>query len=446
MSVQVLPDIPRFYTALAEWLACLVYIIPLRKRVTGISLLAVVAGAGFLQFGIHYLAGLVHPFFWLGWMFFAVAVMFGFIWTACSLSAKDVGFYTIRAFIIAEFAASFEWQIHYFVMKKGQGESGWDVFLLVIIYAAVFTSVFLIERRHLPRGGRLEVRLRELWTALLIGGSVFLMSNISFVYQNTPFSSTMGSELLYIRTLVDFAGIIMLYAQMEQRKEAELRRELAGMDGILRKQYDRYRLSKENDELISRKYHDLKHQIAVIRAESNPAKKEAYLKEMDRALRRHEAENRTGNGVLDTILFSKAMYCSENNIQFTCVADGSLLDFMDVMDICTIFGNALDNAIESVEKIKDSEKRLISMTVASQNDFLIIRFENYFESTVKMDDGMPLTTKRDRANHGFGIKSIRLVAEKYQGSLTVHTEGQWFSLRILIPNRTHEEEKIGGFG
>ena len=154
---------------------------------------------------------------------------------------------------------------------------------------------------------------------------------------------------------------------------------------------------------------------------------------MDNAIRKHEAENKTGNTVLDTVLFGKALYCSEHGINFTCMADGTLLNFMEVMDICVIIGNALDNAIESVEKLKELEKRLITMSVSSKNDFIILKFDNYYESTLEMEDGLPVTTKTNAAYHGYGIKSIRQVVEKYGGSLTIHGEDNWFSLRILFP-------------
>lgn len=386
-----------------------------------------------VQIGINYVAGILHPRIWLGFMFLAFFSMCMLIFCCLEVSLKEMGFLAIRAFIVAEFAASLEWQIFYFLAGAGFHTKVWENLCLVIIYSVVFVSVFFIEKRHLPSTERLRIGQRELWNSVFIGSVVFLMSNLSFLHGNTPFSSTTEREIFYIRTLVDFVGVVMLYAQLEMRREADLRHELAAMDSILHKQYEIYRLSKENDELINRKYHDLNHQIQIIRQESDPEKRELYLKEMDSAIKKHQAENRTGNHVLDTILFGKSLYCAENQINFTCVADGKLLNFMEVMDICTVFGNALDNAIESVEKIKDTEKRLVSMNVSSQNSFALIRFDNYFEGKIKMEEGMPLTTKKDVRNHGYGIKSIRFTAEKYGGSITVHVQENWFSLLVLLP-------------
>ncbi len=142
---------------------------------------------------------------------------------------------------------------------------------------------------------------------------------------------------------------------------------------------------------------------------------------------------KTGNNVLDTILFSKQLYCSKHQIAMNAVADGAQLGFMDVMDICSIFGNALDNAIESVLKLPDKEKRLIRIAVYTQNNFLMIRVENYYEERLEIEDGEYRSTKKNKANHGYGIKSIRYTAEKYSGSVSIQAKDNWFCLRVLLP-------------
>jgi hypothetical protein len=225
----------------------------------------------------------------------------------------------------------------------------------------------------------------------------------------------------------------MIYAQQEQRKEMRMKFELEAINNVLYRQYEQYQSSKESTELINRKYHDLKHQIAIIRAETDVAKKESYLAEMDRAISMYESDIKTGNSVLDTVLTGKSIYCREKGINLTCVADGSLLNFMDVMDICTIFGNAFDNAIEGVEKLADKDKHLIRVAVFSKNDFLMVRFENYFEDSIDFEDGLPTTTKADSDYHGYGIKSIISTVNKYGGNVTINTSDNWFILRMLIP-------------
>ncbi|MDR2071385.1 MAG: GHKL domain-containing protein [Treponema sp.] len=434
MSAEVLPNIPRFYTALAEWAASTVYILILKKRFSGSRMVLGIA-LGLPCLGMIQLAAGALPLaFWVPGMIAAVGGMYGIIRFNSGVFPQDAGYCCVNAFILAEFAASLSWQLYcyFFVVRTNAVTPGGALFT-ILIYWVVFAPMFFFERRHMEQEGRLYVRHRELWAAVLIAGATFVISNISFVTADTPFSSRLIPELFYIRTLVDFCGLVILYAHQEQRREMQLQSELKAMESILQRQFAQYQHSRESMDLINRRYHDMKHQIAVIRSERDPAKRAAYLDEIDNEIKQHEVQNKTGNEVLDTVLAAQGMICKKNNISLTCVADGTLLNFMDVMDICSIFGNALDNAIEGVLTTEDPEKRLIRAALYSQNKFILICFENYFEGNIKLENGLPATTKGDKGSHGFGLKSIRYTAEKYGGSMTVNIEEAWFILRILLP-------------
>ena len=117
----------------------------------------------------------------------------------------------------------------------------------------------------------------------------------------------------------------------------------------------------------------------------------------------------------------------------TVVADGSLIDFMHAMDICSIFVNALDNAIEAVVKIKKKEKRLIHVTVSKFKSFVMIHIENCYDGILEMDNGDFITTKKNKEGHGYGIKSIAYTVERYGGVIDAKANDSWFELKILIP-------------
>ncbi len=279
----------------------------------------------------------------------------------------------------------------------------------------------------------MSFRLSELWSPALIALVCFFLSNLSFVYSGAPFTGSALTDIYNIRTLVDFAGVAMMYAYHVQRCELYMQRELDAMQNILQNQYVQYRQSRESIEVINHKYHDLKHQIAVLRAEPDEAKRSAYLDGMEEEIRDYEAQNKTGNSVLDTVLTGKSLYCARHGIELTCIADGGKLAFMDVMDICTVFGNLLDNAIEYELRIKEREKRLIRLAVHGKKDFLVIQCQNYCPETVEFRDGLPVSTKGDSVYHGYGVKSIRYAAKKYGGTMTIHNENGWFQVNIMIP-------------
>ncbi len=428
-----MPDIPRVYTAIAEWLACLLFILPLKKRFDRRSTVGIIAVSLALQSVFLVVTGDLIIYLWIPCMIIAVLLMILLIYVCCDINLTDAAYFGMIAFVVAEFMASVEWQIVCFFWN-GRLPSVWiEALLLAGIYGASALILFRFIHVHLPKDAKMDISKKEYFSGLLIAVAVFAVSNMSYLTIDTPFSGRYSFEVGNIRTLVDLGGIAILYAHLIQCCELRVRKELEAVQSVLQNQYVQYKQSRESIELINYKYHDLKHQIAFLRSEEDPAKREAFLNRMEDEIRQYEAQNKTGNKVLDTVLTTKSLYCAKHGITFTCVADGTLLDFMDVMDICSIFGNALDNAIECELKIADKEKRLIHVTVSKQKQFLILRFENYYEEALKYQEGRLVTTKKDKENHGYGLKSIRYTVNKYDGAVSIDTQENWFELKVLIP-------------
>ena len=105
-----------------------------------------------------------------------------------------------------------------------------------------------------------------------------------------------------------------------------------------------------------------------------------------------------------------------------------------VKDICSLFGNILDNAIEATQQVRIEERRLINLSVRQHKGFIIIECENYSENKLEIEKGrtLPGTTKGDKIRHGFGLKSIQKVAEKYNGAMTITLQDGWFQVRVLL--------------
>lgn len=434
MLVSQVPDIPRIYTAISEWLACTLYVLMMHQKRTKLPK-PVISAVALLGQCFWLIVSADFPIMlWIPSMVMAVFLMLLYIDGCCHISHKDSAYFTIRAFVLAEMLASLEWQIHCFIMAK-ISFLWWGKFLLVVlVYGTVLTLIYFLEHRLMPADMHLGITSKELWSALVIGVIIFTFSNISYVYANTPFSAQYPLDILIIRTMADIGGFAVLYTHYVICCQNRAWREVEALKSVLQNQYVQYRLSRESINLINQKYHDLKHQIQTLRAEKDPEKKSAYLDEMENDIQMYEAQYKTGNVVLDTVLTSKAMYCQKHRITFTCVVDGTLLDKMDVMDLCSVFGNALDNAIEYEKRIPDKQKRLIHVTVSQQKQFVLCRFENYYEGEqLKLEDGLPKTTKPDVAYHGYGLKSIRSVVQKYEGTVTVRTDRNWFELKVLLP-------------
>ncbi|MCD8286295.1 MAG: GHKL domain-containing protein [Clostridia bacterium] len=183
--------------------------------------------------------------------------------------------------------------------------------------------------------------------------------------------------------------------------------------------------TKKSIETINIKCHDLKHQISGMLSGSgiDPG----YIKELQDAISIYDTNIDTGNDDLNVLLMQKSAYCDINRITMSVMMDGKALDFMSLGDLDSFFGNAIDNAIEYLLKV-DEKSRFVRLSSMQRDNLLTIRIENYYEGTpIALDkSGFPITSKPDKENHGFGVRSIKAVAEKYGGVLSFKTEDGLF--------------------
>ncbi|MBR1781611.1 MAG: sensor histidine kinase [Oscillospiraceae bacterium] len=247
-------------------------------------------------------------------------------------------------------------------------------------------------------------------------------------------SQNIANYNLFFYNLLNLGEIVfyvfMLLLQVLILASAKERAELHTMQMLWLEEQRQYHLIKENIDALNIKCHDLKHQIRHLRetGQVDPV----YLDDLERSVAIYNSAVRTGNETLDVVLTDKRLHCATNDIQFTCIAEGDQMDFVDVMDIFSLFGNMLDNAIE-YEILLPPEKRFIHLSVRRINQLLLIHVENHFEGELEFQDGIPLTTKEDKIYHGYGMLSIRRIVEKYDGSFSISTEEQLFQVDIMLP-------------
>lgn len=426
---------PGAYYAIAYWIACWLVVKNGPRRMKWLQTIGGMTVFGVLLITLMSVTHGTSRWLFVPFMVLFFLMMWSTIYLVCKYDVKTAMYFTARAFIIGEFIASLEWEAFYYVLKYFDCKPVYmvNILLLFFIDGALFGILNRLEKRNRDVNNNLQITFQELISAGIITLAIFTVSNLSFVFRDSNIEARYLSELFMIRTLVDLGGVAILYAYHMQLGELNMRYEVERLQGMLDMQYHNYEMLEQGIALVNQKYHDLKYQISVLKTETSEEKNLAYLTQMEKDIKTYEAQNKTGNKILDTILTGKTLYCQNNWIELTSVVDGEALDFMDPMDISTLFGNMLDNAIEGVGKLQKKEKRLIHLAVAKQKNFLRIRIENCYEDTLDFENGLPKTTKQDDRHHGFGLKSIQNTVKKYGGSVTIHAENGWFELRILIP-------------
>ena len=296
-----------------------------------------------------------------------------------------------------------------------------------LLYIGVYILLYLLFARKANRIAPSGLPGRNVFLLSVIGLMLMiLLSSVRDYYTQESQALTTITRLFSISCCV---FLLLLRSGLLERSELELERDT--LRRLRRMEREQYEQSKENIELINIRCHDLKRRLEQLEQQGGVISPEELL-EMKRAAAIYDAAVHTGNETLDTILTERSLYCEKNGIKFTCIVDGAKLDFMPVGDVCSLFGNVVENAVEAVSRLEHAEDRIISLIVRENRGMLVISADNYYAGSLEFEGGLPKTTKADAEYHGYGLKSVRLVAEKYGGTLTVSAD-EMFHLNVLLP-------------
>lgn len=311
--------------------------------------------------------------------------------------------------------------------------SGWayDSVQAVAIISAVMLLVYLAAYylfvRKMKQHPELSFQNRE---NLIVGGLLILFTIvIKFIME--PYLSARSMTKLYVLVSIYDVVCCVLALMLERglfRNQA-LTDEKNFLTQLVHMQEEQYRTSKANVEMVNIKCHDMKHQISHITSTTDPD----AIRELEQIISVYDSSLQTGNEILDVCLMEKKLLCEKNSIKLDCIANGQCLSFMQPSDLFSLFGNALDNAMEAVCKLDDVEKRIIFVSVKEELGMAIIHVENNYTGELIMADGIPRTSKDDEFYHGYGVKSIRMVVEEYDGNMALLPQNGIFNLNITIP-------------
>ncbi len=300
-----------------------------------------------------------------------------------------------------------------------------------VVYAAVY--LFLLRKN------------REKWlysvntkpSVYVLGFSSFLICNLFNVLQGS-FTRTLSAYLICVVYNM-LCCLQLLFIRIGVFEQDSLSRQMDVMRRVWMEKEAQTQLFRDNIEMINIKYHDLRRSVALLRGQQTDASAE-ILSGVEQALDTYEAEYDTGHPILDTVLTQYHLQCEKRRIRFSCMVDGNSLRFMSDANLVALFGNILENAVEASMELPE-EERFITLSVRSNGSVVSVHEENATAHTLQMKDNLPVSSKADSDYHGYGMKSIRTIAEMYHGTVSVAAEGQAFILNILmIPSRMKESD------
>ena len=317
-----------------------------------------------------------------------------------------------------------------------------DLYYRLIYYsvfavcAVVFWFVFI--RRITAKLENRKLNYRMLVITVLVLGITVLLCSVEDLYfaELSVWRENRFDEYVYFvlretgNAFSVVCCIIVLLLASKSIIENALLQELEYLKYTVRQGERQYQMSKDSIELINIKCHDIKYKLDALTAQGGMTPE--AVKELRDSIAIYDSKTETGNQLLNILITEKSLYCEQNGINLSCMIDGVKLDFMETGDLYCLFGNLIDNALEAVKEIEEKERRVINLMVKSKDNLLLVQEENYYNGTREFEDGLPLTTKKDKNSHGFGMRSLRMIVKKYGGELAAYVSDDIFHLNIIF--------------
>jgi hypothetical protein len=238
-----------------------------------------------------------------------------------------------------------------------------------------------------------------------------------------------------ITLLIILANISLVITMRKMTRDYKNRLAYKSHQNKQEAEYNYYMQLEEEHEKIRQLYHDMNnHMACMIGLVENHQQLKPYLQELQKEIPSIKQIFHTGSKVVDTLLRQKSLLCEKEYIAFQVNLDLKQCLFMADQDLCSIFGNALDNALEACQNIKDKTKtKYIHIEGQYIKQFLVIKIKNTKEHTIKQKGGQLITHKKDSFLHGLGLKNIQRCLDKYQGEMVVDYIESEFYLKIVLP-------------
>lgn len=222
-----------------------------------------------------------------------------------------------------------------------------------------------------------------------------------------------------ILSLILMFAILFYRVNRQREMELEIAKLKQDQAEILERDYQAFRRTYADNAKL---YHDLHNHIeAIYQCLTGGDLQEAvqYCEEFRTPVREISQTVWTGDKAVDYLISSKMALAEQEHIQTKVNVEYPHNTNIRSVDLTTILGNLLDNALEAAEKAP-AHLRFMNLTIRRINAMLIIKVENGYGDAPTQENGNLLTSKMDKVFHGWGLKSVQTAAEHYDGA--IHTE------------------------
>lgn len=307
-------------------------------------------------------------------------------------------------------------------------------YALLLEYAILLLQLWLIRRFVKPHEISSVGPVRGLLVTIILLIEVYIKGVLAVRWiAQAPYSTADNLYPLFIVLLIDVFIIVL-----EKHFKTKTLHENEQLNNILQQhQIQMLQNQIDHNSRVIQLHHDMKsHLISIASIADHPQQVTAYVNSLLGNIKPDFVSVHTGNSIINNLLSYKLYQANELDIKTHIALDVTSLSRISPADLCVIFGNALDNAIEAAQKEPDSSKRFLSLKSQHFANQLLICISNNCPVPVRFKNGRPLTTKQsdDFTPHGIGYGNIQNAVSKYGGTVSSsyrETE-QRFDLTIML--------------
>lgn len=255
--------------------------------------------------------------------------------------------------------------------------------------------------------------------------------------------------LLFSSIMLIISNILLFYLFEMQLRQEEEKHQSQLVQQQLKYQAEYFHELANKHRVSNKTLHDLKNQlfaVSILLSDTDAEKIKKAKGKIDELCSNifcGQAVSQTGNDALDALINSKYQVMTENHIGFTQNVFINSINQIDDIDLCIVIGNALDNAIEACIKIPADSPRNITLKIVQVGDYISIEMKNTMANMTAngkklpllIENGKIITSKSEKALHGFGLQSIEEISNKYGGFMNFNTNSDSFILKIYMHNR-----------
>lgn len=307
-------------------------------------------------------------------------------------------------------------------------------FIMILTVQLLVTYAYRITLKIFKRNG-IQLQFQE-WLLILV---VFILSFsiimlIHLVQLNYNFAVKHHNLLLLASFGLVVINVVCYYmiVRLSKANAVKIEHELLLVESNYRKRYAED--AKNQYEEIRRIRHDMKQSYHVIQqlvSDERYDELKQYLPQMNEQISGTESTITTNHAIVNAILNTKLSTAKKQGIKTLCNTVKDLhIGQIEEIDLCHLLGNLLDNSIEAAAKCPAGRTRYMEVSITERNQILLITVKNSYDS--HQFNSALKTSKPNKMEHGFGIKTIKRIAKKYQGFADFYTEDTLFCCNITL--------------